>query len=254
MLPVATAYGQSTSLPRFLPGQVVTVDVNQQLAHVMLYSHVSSTDAPGKVPDEMAQQAAALSVQASHLESKGKIANARRLRQHIAELLRWRSIDLTISTSGTPLIGLQRLSVDQIALHMRLHASVSVASALADGVTPDKAVLMKDAIQVSKRVTPIIRRLPAVQHAGSTFFDIIGEVVQVNPLILAVQDKTIQIDTPPQFACVQQVPITARALAPGQCVFARVTMENELKVTAMNRLLIMFTRSDLPLEQADLVD
>jgi len=252
LLPVVAQQQQPAGAMRFLYGRVVSVDANRQLAQVILLSHVTNLDAPGKVPDEMAQQAAALTVQATRLETKGK--SAQRLRQQIDKLLHWREIDQTIATNITPLSGVQRVSLDQVTLRMRLRASVSVNGTLADQVVPDHATATKDIVQVGKRVSPIIRRLPAVSRNDSTYFEVVGEVVQLNPLTLAVQGKTIVIATPPQVSFVQQTPITARDLTPGQRIVVRAGMVNDLKVASLNRMLVLSLHSDLPFELNDLVE
>ena len=237
---------------RMLVGRVRHVD--GQSVTISLYVLGASAEAAGKIPDEMAQQAAVLSGQAARLEKEGKTAQAERIRKHVEELLRWREIDQTVPLDGTtPISGITRAGIADVTPGMRLRAVISVTNAPADGAVALHGVLTRDVTQLGQRAIPAIQRLPAVARTNSTYYVVIGDVIQSNPLVVTSGDTTVQIDTPAQYGCIKQVPVSANELADGQRVLVRAVMHGDLTIGALIRLMIVF-HPDVTLDQTYLFE
>ncbi len=238
-----------------IPGKILVVDAAQRQVRVLLYLRVMNPDAPGRVPDEMAQQAAALSGQAKKLEDSGRAEDARRIRRHIEELLRWRESEQVVPLDDhAMMVGLRRCEFNQVTKDTILRVLTVASGDLPASGTPDHVALTRDASQVSENSTPLIRRLPTAPRTRTVYYEIIGQVTNNNPLILLVDDKSVQVDTPPQFAAILQTPVTVRDLQPGQRVLARVQLGGGGGVQRVKRLLVLLYRPDTPFGPEEMAD
>jgi hypothetical protein len=244
-----------TAYKRACPGRVLEVDQRRQQARLVLYLRVESPDAPGKIPDEMAQQAAHLTAQMQQLEQAGRAVDVARMRAHINELLRWREVELKVTAGDTtPLVTMRRLPISQLAIGDRLRLNVMVDGELSPQVWPTRGLLVKDAMQIGNRIPYMVKRLPAPPRLRSTFFEMVGDVVNLNPLVMQVGQQTIQLQVSQQVGVLQQIPISVRDLQPGARVTAMVRMKGPLEIAEINRVLVIPPNTDtaqLPLEELD---
>ncbi|MHB9134484.1 MAG: hypothetical protein ACYDBB_25715 [Armatimonadota bacterium] len=236
-----TSRGHDSRLPQVLNGTVLSVDLGKQQITLAFYKHVSSPDAPGKVPDEMAQKAATLIANAKRLERDGKTDDAQRQRRIAAELLSWREIQQVITGSQRiPVTGLRIGPISQIEKGAMIRVEVVAEGTVSRDQLPQRVVLFRDAEQVGEQIPAKVIRQQADPKANRTFLMLIGQVTDIQPLKLKVNGQSVQVDTPQHLRYLYRVPITARDIQPGQRVTAIVQMRNETAIENVKRLTVLF--------------
>lgn len=241
-----------------------------------LFIQTEDPNVPGKVPDEMAQQAAQLQKQADDMEAEWKtrdvpmplkvIESIRKMRQFAADLLRWRETEETITSIDNPLVPIEtvkRLPFAQLILGQRLRivGRYEANTTKAGGVDatniaiPDSVTVIRDANVVSNDVPLKIQLTQSGATPGSApgtaprimFYEIVGDVISVDPLVLQVNAKDqavaqkVQVITARQYGVVQRLPLAINELQPGQKIRAKVTMNpaNKLDVISIQQIIVL---------------
>jgi hypothetical protein len=260
----ASAAGKPDAVPLF--GRVLSVKQEDTTAGrvwragLALLMRAPEGSTVGKVPEDMAQQAASLNAAAAEYERAWRDSGrpvprdvqdkARRMRDMAQELLRWRQIDWSISSNAPPTIdGVERVAITGIAVGDRLRIAARGDKPIAPGLLPQSVVLVRDALQVNPSVAPMVRRLPVAPGLRQTFFEFVGDVSSVGPLVIQVAGRSdtastpqaglrIQVETPPQFGFIQRQPLAVSELKPGQRFSARVRLSAPLTVESVDRILV----------------
>lgn len=220
-------------------GKVLGIDAPTKQASIAFAVHVSDPNAPGNMPEELAQQATTLADEAAQLEQKGQIATAQRLRKHIEEIRHWRAVEATIPLAGIRVYSANHYPLDSAPQGLVLRVMVSVENPLSSVALPSVVTLNKDAtVVMDKHPHPLIRQMPAVPGARKTFFQLVGVVKSVQPLVLDINGLTVQVDNPQNHQFVQQQPISFEDIRPGQKVSASVIMDGELTIGQIRSLTI----------------
>lgn len=245
-------------------------------AALKLYIIADDPNAPGKVPDEMAQQSAELQKKADEIEAEWKGRKEvmptrvtdylRRLRQQASDLLRWRETDSTITSADVPAVPIEvikRMTFAQLTVGQRLHIVGRIGgdkgnpgrttpTPMPAPAIPESVMLIRDASVVSAD-TPLQVQLtqPTTTAGGGqyrvAYYDITGDIVSVDPLILQVNTKDaavaqkIQVTTSRQFAVLQRVPLAITDLQPGAKISAIVTLNpnNKLLVDSIQQIKVL---------------
>jgi hypothetical protein len=229
-------------------GKITAVDARKKEVAVAFSVRVSDVNAPGEMPAEMAQNAATLSDQADRLEKRGKTEEARKLRQQVEEYRHWRVLNVNVAPE-TPLIGVSRLPLANVAKGAMLRLMVSVEGTAAQ--LPATVTLTHDAIQLGERTQPLVRPLPRVRGVNKTFFLVVGKVGTASPLTLEVNGQNVRVENPNDFAFIRQERLTLNQLQPGRRVVARARMRTEMEVARLHRLIVLLTNMDTPLAPED---
>ena len=260
VLPVNAQDGPATDngpLPpgnRPVTGKIVAVDPAQRMVRLVLFMRVPRSDAPGRVPAEMAQQAASLSEQATLLEQQGRRNGAERFRRQIEELLCWREIDQVMTNvDAGAIIGIRRATFDELSKGMHLRCVAGVNGRVPPGAIPERMTLAKDALQAPGHPLPVIRRVNGELNLPRTFFELVGDVTDTNPLILQIGDRSVQVDLPPEYGFLQVVPQEVRDLHPGTRVLARLVFNPATRTHLVKRLAVMLYRAETPFAADDLL-
>jgi hypothetical protein len=266
-LPVPGGPPPPPPLPTALFGRVLSVSeiykngAPIQQANLALLVRADTPDAPGKVPDDMAQQAAQMRTMADDMEHPYKDAKrpippdvadkARRLRDMATELLRWRQIDRTIdSTTAPPIEGVQRVPLDDVPIGIRVHVFARATKPVPPGQIPtDHLLVTKDVVHVSPGTATLLRRQTDVS-GRNTFFELVGDVVKANPLTIvvganadagagAVQNGLkLEFETPEHLGLIERIPQVVSDLFPGERFSAAVKMKSALDLDTIQRLLV----------------
>jgi len=226
---------------RSMPGRVLAVNARAQTADLALYYLAAGPDAPGKVPDEMAQQAATLKSMADQYRQKGKADRANQLMEQVNKLLSWRELDYTTNLAQTTIIGTRVSGLDQIAKGDKVKLTMQV-----DG-SPQTAAQgeLNSNVEQLTQAGDSIERMQDPGNKRRTFFTITGEVVGLKPLIVRAQGKEIQIDTSDRFRYIQQVELTPRDVRAGNRVRALVQLGAGPQVRAVRQLLMLGDNAEI---------
>ncbi len=236
-----------------------------------LLIQAENPNAPGKVPDEMAQQAAQLQKQADDLETEWRTRNVpmpqkvlesiRKMRQFAGDMLRWRESEETITSIDNPLVPIEavkRLPFAQLILGQRLRIAGrfeanTTPAGRADPATivlPDSVTVIRDANVVSNDVplkVQLTQSDATPRTAPRVFCEIVGDVVSIDPLVLQVNAKDqpveqkVKVITSRQYGVVQRLPLAITELQPGQKIRAKVTMNpaNKLDVLSIQQITVL---------------
>lgn len=226
-----------------MPGRVLAVDAGQRQLTIALYVKAANPDAPGKVPDEMARQAAGLSRQAERLETQGKTVMAKNMRSLIDELLSWREVELRLTLSDQRLLGIQRNALTEIATGDTVGTEVSISGALPTGKAPLQTTQAKDVMQVAATAKPSLRVLDGDPRIRTTFLRVVGRVTATEPLTLDVDGRTVRITASPSYAFIRSTTITPRDVKPGQRIIARGSAP---RANAIHTLLVFGENVEMP--------
>lgn len=230
----------------FAPGRVLTVDAARQQVTLALYVKGAGPEAPGKVPDDMARQAAKLSQQADRLERQGKTAMARNIRNLIDELLCWREVEESVTAGNLRLLGVRRVALSQIAAGDMVATEVSITGDLPEG-GPIRAALAKDIILVTPSTPPYLRVLDGDRRVRLAFIKLAGRVTDTSPLTLEASGRAVEIEPSPEFGFIRYATISVREIQPGQRVIARGTPRgNGMQAQDIRALIVLADNVDLP--------
>lgn len=228
---------------RSMPGRVLAVNARAQSADLALYYLAAGPDAPGKVPDEMAQQAAALKSMADQYRQKGKPDRANQLMEQVNKLLSWRELAYTINNwAQTTIIGTRIGSLDQIAKGDKVKLTIQVDGSPRDA---EQGELNANVEQLAPQTEDSIERMQDARDKRRTFFTIIGEVVSLKPLTVRADGKEIRIDTSDRFRYVQRVELTPRDVKAGNRVRALVQLGAGPQVRAVRQLLMLGDNAEI---------
>ncbi|HEY3378782.1 MAG TPA: hypothetical protein VGL77_14945 [Armatimonadota bacterium] len=242
-----------------IPGRIIAIDATHNLLRVELLLHVTNGNAPGKMPAEMAQQAATLADQADQIEAQANANAVRlmqeghtdratavrqrtadlvsRLRRKVEEFRHWRATEITLSTA-TPLIGVTRTPLSQVTTGTLLRLLVSTDTPPANGSLPGAVTLAKDALQIFRRNQAGYRPLASVRGVQRGFYDLNGEVTSANPLVVTVNGQSVRVDNPANQGLIQQQLLSMRNLQANMRIFARAALTGETQVGTVQRLLV----------------
>ncbi len=240
-------------------------------AALKLFIIADDPNAPGKVPDEMAQQSAELQKKADEMEAEWKgrkeaipaklTEYLRRLRQQAVDLLRWRETDATITSADVPAVPIEvikRMTFAELTVGQRLHIVGRLGGAERGNpgrptpAIPESVTIIRDANVVGADVALQVQLTqPMTQTGGNAyrvaFYDITGDIVSVEPLMLQVNAKDaavaqkIQVTTSRQFAVLQRVPLAITDLQPGAKISVIVTLNpnNKLLVDSIQQIKVL---------------
>ncbi|MEI7834059.1 MAG: hypothetical protein WCJ56_12790 [bacterium] len=235
-----------------------------------LFIFADDPNAPGKVPDEMVQQAAELQKRADKLEADLKVKGdqparyseyLRRMRQSASDLLRWRETDGAITSADVPAVPIEitrRINFADLAVGQRLHIVGRIGDRGNPGrptpapAIPDSVMLIRDALVVGTDVALQVQLTQPAPQAGGiayrvAYYDITGDISSVDPLVLQVNAKDaavaqkVQINVSRQFAVLQRVPLAITDLLPGAKISATVTLNqnNKLLVDSIQQIKVL---------------
>lgn len=233
-----------------LTGSVLEVNAAQRSFTIALRVKVSDANAPGKVPDELAQKAALLADELKQAESRNESRRAERLRRMIQELLSWREVQRTVTPADrVMLVGSRRVPMSTVAVGMRIGVPVRVEGTVDDGQVPPKATVIGDAaIFNGLENNTFVRRQGLMPGKNPvTFLQVVGVVTATAPLTLRVEDATIQLEVPAQFQARQNVPIGPKDVQPGLPLFAEVHLRKETEIVGIRYINVLFFKPDTPL-------
>lgn len=221
---------------RNLPGRVLAVNARGQIADLALYYLAAGPDAPGKVPDEMAQQAAALKRAADQYRQKGNKEKADQYMQQVNRLLSWRELNYTANLAQMTIIGMRMSNLGQIAKGDKVKLTIQVEGNPRD---PAHGVLTANVEQLAPQAEEGIERMQDARDKRRTFFTLTGEVVNLKPLTVRVRGKEVRIDTSDRFRYVQRVELSPRDIKAGNRVRAQVQLGPGPKILAVRQLLLL---------------
>lgn len=225
-------------------------DVRQGVVTLALLTRVATPDAPGKVPAQYAQTAAALNAQAKELEARGEAEEAAKRRTSANNLLCWREIAYTLNPKDAlPIIGVRVVSMQDVQPDMRLRIPVEVDGDVREGQVPALVRQIMLATQVGPNL-PAIARIHS-KNRDKTFMLLVGDVISIKPLMLDINGTKVQVETPPAYRLLRQTMLTQGDMQPGQRVMARVEMAAPQEIRSLKRLLITFDKEGVPLEPQD---
>ncbi|MHB0939529.1 MAG: hypothetical protein ACYDCO_09745 [Armatimonadota bacterium] len=227
---------------RSMPGRVLAVNPRAQTADLALYYLAAGPDAPGKVPDEMAQQAAALKRMADQLRQQGKKDRADQLMEQVKKLLSWRELNYTTNLAQTTIIGTRIGGLDKIAKGDKVKLTIQVDGNPRDA---EQGELTANVEQLAPQAEDSVERMQDARDKRRTFFTIVGEVVDLKPLTVRAQGREIRIDTSDRFRYVQQVELTPRDVKAGNRVRALVQLGPGPQVRAVRQLLMLGDNADI---------
>jgi len=234
-------------------GSIVEVNLGQRYVKIALQVKVTDPDAPGKVPDELAQKAAVLQREMRQAEQQGEKLRVQRLQRLIVELLSWREVPYTITAQDpVKLTGSRRVPLSTITAGMSIGLPVRVEGDVREGEVPAKATLIGDVFILGDDAQETVRvqgRSPGREK--TTYLHLVGTVTGVNPLTVKVKDTTVTIQAEPQFFARQSAPITAKDLQPGLPLFAQVQLRNETEVARLLSINVLFFQTKTPLPPMD---
>ncbi|HOF87609.1 MAG TPA: hypothetical protein PLZ36_05825 [Armatimonadota bacterium] len=234
-------------------GSILDVDLTQRSVRIALHLKVTDPNAPGNVPDELAQKAAVLQREMRQAEQQGENLRVQRLQRLIRELLSWREVHHVITAQDpVKLIGSRRVALATITPGMHVGLPVRVEGDAPEGQVPAAATLIGDVIILPDDDTDTARiqgRAPGREKI--TYMHLVGIVTAVNPLTVKVKDTTVTIKAEPQFSARQSVPITAKDLQPGLPLFAQVQLRNETEIVRLNSINVLFFQPKTPLPPPD---
>ncbi|HEY3378783.1 MAG TPA: hypothetical protein VGL77_14950 [Armatimonadota bacterium] len=260
------AQRQDPAMAKSVTGKILTVDVAKGEFTVGYLIQVDNPDAPGKMPDDMAQQATTLADQAAQLdaqvaqmeeratsleqagaterakrtraEQQDRMKRAAQVRQQVEQCRRWRLTERVV-TATTPIFGNDRLTLAQVPVGTRLMMMVSVEGTVADSTTlPTTVTLNSDPTEAGKTTAPPFRQFPVVKGTGKTFYTLTGTVVTADPLVLDVNGNHIQIDNPAHRVFLKQKRLTCAELQPGWRVFSRVQLNATFEIQAVLHIMV----------------
>ncbi len=239
-----------------LQGKLLGVDTSQQTITVELYAQAPNPDAPGKVPDEIAQRIAEMSARVNELgRHKGRRQLLQQLNNWIAKAQCWREIEYTIiADDHVPVVGVKRLPLAMATQNARVRCSAFVEGVLPDGQLPGIVILNSNLRQVGVHTAERLTRLPPpTRRTVRTFFELVGEVTNTSPLTVQVNGQSVVVNQNPKAAhlFVQQRPVTFVDLHPGDDIFVRAQMASWSQVTKINRLFLVYDGSKLPIPGED---
>lgn len=236
---------------KVLTGYLQEVNLAQRQITVALRVRVTDPNAPGKVPDEFARQAALLQQRLTQAEKDGNTLYAQELRGMIRKLLCWRELVQPITTAtGTRLIGTRPVPLTTIVVGMRVLVPVAVTGEMKDGQLPAQGVMVGDARILDGQERNTGFRIQGISpQSKQTFLQVVGQVASLNPLTLRVDNATIQVETKPQFSALQNGPITAKDLQPGLRLFAVVRMKSETEIERIPLVDFLFYQPATPIPQ-----
>jgi hypothetical protein len=240
------AHGKVQAHPMLLRGKVT--EINHQRAVLILYIKAPDVNAPGKVPDDFAAQAAVLQDQAERLEHKGKKQQAVKFHHLAAELRRWREVEQTID-ANTPLIGVTRRPLARIPKGVRLRMDVSVARPVAVGELPTHVRLIQEPVQISPRVPCAAKALPRGPRDMITCMQLVGDVVHVTPLTIDINGVTVEVSNPRDHFYIQSDMQSLRDLKLNQLIFVRALVRDDLTIDHIRTAII--GEANIPLIMTD---
>jgi len=224
---------------RSLPGRVLAVN-RGQTAELALYFLGPGPDAPGKVPDEMARQAASLQELADQLKKQGRDDKANQLLEHVRKLLCWRELNYTITDwAQTPISGVRNTSLAQLKKGDRVLLAVKVEGNPPPDRVPARAELNRDVEQLSPGTDDAIKRMQDPGEKRRVFFEIAGEVTETQPLTVRSGKTTVQIDTADQYRYLQRILLTPRDLRAGNRIQATALLGAGPQVRAIRQINVL---------------
>jgi hypothetical protein len=237
---------------RAMPGRVLAVNTRAQTAELALYFLAPGPDAPGKMPDEMARQAASLKALADQLRKQGREDKANQLMSHVKKLLCWRELNYSVTNwAQTPIFGVRNTSLDQIMKGDKVLLAVKVeGNPLPEGV-PASAELNRDVEQLAPDANDAIKRMQDPGNRRRVFFEIRGEVTDTKPLTVRSGNTTVQIDTPDRYRYLQRAPLTPRDIRAGNRIQALVLLGAGPRVSAIRQINVLPDNAEFDFEAAE---
>jgi len=231
---------------RTLPGRVLAVNPRAQTAQLALYFLAPNSDAPGKVPDEMAQMAAKMKAYADQLRQQGKGPAADKLMEHVRKLLCWRELGYTVTDwAQLPIFGMRATSLDQIAKGDRVLLTIEVEGNPPPDAVPARGPLAKDIEQLPAQAEDNIKRMLNPTSKRRVYFEISGEVVDTKPLTVRAEGNTIRIDAPDRFRYIRRVQLSPRDVRPGNRVRALVQVGPGPEIRAVRQLNMLADNAEI---------
>lgn len=213
------------------------LDVTAQQAKLVLYLRADSPDAPGKVPDEFAAQAANLEYSAAQAEDAGNQQRAQMLRDFASTLRCIREVEQSIGPD-VPLTRIDRLPLGNVKVGTRLGMNVSADGDGTDATLPTNVTLLEDARPVGPKDVDVLRAMPRGPRDTKTFYHLIGTVATIEPLTMTVNDTTVKVANPKGCRFPQPTTIKLTELQKNQWFAADVQLDGPLTVKRVLRLTI----------------
>ncbi len=233
-----------------LTGNVLEVNAAQRSFTIALRVKANDPNAPGKVPDELAQKAAQLSDELKQAEAKKETRRVERLRRLIQELLCWREVQRTVTPADkVMLVGSRRVPLSTLAVGMRIGVPVRVEGEVADDLVPAKASVIGDIAILNglENVTSVRRQGLMPGKKPVTFLQVVGIVTATAPLTLRIATDSMVLDVPTHFMARQNVPIGPQEIQPGLRLFAEVQLRKETEIVGIRYINVLFFKPDTPL-------
>jgi|GEM_PF-2337555 len=225
---------------RTLPGRVLAVNARAQTAELALYFLGPGPDAPGKVPDEMARQAANLKELADQLKKQGRDDKANQLMEHVRKLLCWRELNYTVTDwAQIPIFSARNTTLDQIKKGDRVLLAVKVEGNPPPERVPERAELNRDVEQLSPQAEESIKRMQDPGEKRRVFFEIAGEVTETKPLTVRSGKTTVRIDTADRYRYLQRVVLAPRDLRAGNRIQAVALLAAGPRVRAIRQINVL---------------
>lgn len=231
--------------PRMLTGKILLVDRAKNEVKVSLVTIAKSPDMPGKVPTEVEQQAARLSDMADQQEAKGNKEMANNLREKAKQLRCLRVVEQTVK-STVPITGIRDASLSEAQPGILLNVTVSVTGDVAEDTTPTTASLASFAWQEMANKPQMCRHMRRFFDKNKNLFQMIGEVVSANPLVLSVNGTKVTIDNPSNHKFRKEDKLTIRDIKADQPILCPVTLDDDGGIKHIDKLIVMFTLPTRP--------
>jgi len=240
------AYAQRGGGETRMPGRVLEITPGTLVTRIALY-YKAAANAPGEVPAEFAQQAARMKEYADRLKNENKTVAAEKLYSLIQELLRWREIDSVVTNwNQVEVIGLRKASLNDIKKDMKLRLTIEVTGQQSPDAIPVQGTLCKDITQTGQKVDNTLRGYQDSTSRRSTFYDLVGDVVDLNPLTVKVGNSKIRVNTPVQYGFYKLEQMTPRDLRPGDRLITSV--QTGVNRVTIKRILANPDHGELPFE------
>ena len=229
-----------------LEGRVQEVGPHQATLTVS-YS-AATPEAPGKVPEKFAQQAALLEYQAQQLDKKKKKDLVGKLRAMVRKLRCQREMDFIVR-DGDPvtILGINSSPLSSLTLGTSLTMQVS-APGLPQSA-PNRVTLLRPAHQVNARAPRGLSAMPHGAKDQNSYYKLTGVVLSTAPLTLGIAGQQLTVDDPHGLGFARRTKLTAGTLRKGQSIRVLTGTNPTTQTQQINKILVYTGAAGIPYDQ-----
>lgn len=231
---------------RPLEGRVSAVGAQQ--ATLSVYITVATPDAPGKVPDKFAAQAARLEDKAQQLDKQGKTALALQVRAKVRQLRCQREVELVVSgLDKLTILGVNSAALSTIPTGV--HLSMEVSAPASSLTLPNRVTLVRTARQVNMRTPTVLHPLPHGANDPLSYFQLSGVVLSTNPIMIGINGRAFILDDPQGLGYRRQTPLQVSEFRVSQPVLVWASVGANAQVQQPKKVVVFTGAAEIPYDQ-----